>query len=472
MTSLADQKPFLLTLPPEIQNQIISLVAGSTDFKSVHSLLFSCKQLYAIALPFSVQTFHDIPRTKAPKEGTVVRSRIVQFLSYVSIIKPELARYVRTIRLHDWLTDSHLCGTVHIDANDMVFYKQLILKIFSEELGYLPFWRDKWIRALETGIEEAAVDLLLAVCTEVKTLSYGHPRNPSCSSLILIAAAGRFRRRRVQHPPVQLLTKLENFKHEAEDYEGRYREFYEQAVWVFCISNIRSYECDGACSPQMDEYDLREMDEGSSNIQSIILRDSWCVPRAIRSLIGACKDLRKFTYTCDIKKRREYDDFEVKARDIMEALLSHKNSLDYLHLDLAEGARTSSCHTGPRERLYMGVELRQMHKLKSLGLGSQNICGLLANSTVYRSTNDPSIQAPRVVECIPEYLEYLEIHSCGRNIVTQLEEFLDTLVYPGRFPNLKSVKFIFNEKWVKEEQIKSLATNRDGLVLEVIRCRG
>ncbi|KAF5972831.1 hypothetical protein FBULB1_8559 [Fusarium bulbicola] len=155
----------------------------------------------------------------------------------------------------------------------------------------------------------------------------------------------------------------------------------------------------------------------------------------------------------------------------MEALLSHKDNLEFLHLDFAEAARTSSYHPGPRERLYMGVELRQMHKLKRLILGSQNICGLLANGTVYDYTMNASVQAPRVVECIPEYLEYLEIHSCGRNIINQLEEFLDTLANPGRIPNLKSVKFTFNKKWVKEEEMKGLATSRDGLVLEIIRCR-
>ncbi|KAF5540730.1 hypothetical protein FMEXI_8226 [Fusarium mexicanum] len=471
MTSPVNHKPFILNLPPEIQSQIISLVADSTDFKSVHSLLFSCKQLYATALPFSVRTFCDVPRAEEPKEGSVVRSRIVQFLSYVSIIKPELARYVRTIRLYDWLTDTYRRGTVHIDVNDMLFYKQMISKIYSEKLGYHTTRRDEWIRALENGMEKAAVDLLLAVCTEIKTLTYGYPPDPSCFSNILVAATGAFRIRHVEHPPCQLLTKLANVRHEAEaTWEGRH-PFYNHAQWLFRIPSIRSYECDGASSHRMDEFDIHLLDEGCSNVESIILRNSWCVPRAIRSLIGACKDLRKFTYTCDFKKWDDSDEFETDARDIMEALLSHKDSLEFLHLDFAEAARTSCCHPGPRERLYMGDELRQMHKLKRLILGSQNICGLLANGTVYQYTTDASIQAPRVVECIPEYLEYLEIHSCGRNIINQLEEFLDTLADPGRIPNLKSVKFTFNKKWVKEEEIKSLATSRDGLVLEVTRCR-
>lgn len=226
MTSLANQRPFLLTLPPEIQSQIISLVADSTDFRPVHSLLFSCKQLYAIVLPFSVQTFCDVPRAEVPKEGTVVRSRVVQFLSYVSIIKPELARHVRTIRLYDWLTDSHRCGIVHIDAKDTGFYKELVSKTYSENLGYLTFWRDQWIEHLEARIEEAAVDLLLAVCTEIKSLTYGYPRDPSCFSNTLVAATGAFRRRRVEHPPCQLLTKLENVKHKAEAIREGHHLFY------------------------------------------------------------------------------------------------------------------------------------------------------------------------------------------------------------------------------------------------------
>ncbi|SCV52634.1 uncharacterized protein FFB14_12703 [Fusarium fujikuroi] len=471
MTSLANQKPLLLTLPPEIQSQIISLVADSTDFRSVHSLLFSCKQLYAIALPFSVRTFCDTPRPEIPKKGSVARSRILQFLSYVSIIKPELARHVHTIRLHDWLTGDFCKGTVHIDANDLISYKQLIFKILPEKLGYHTHYSSRWIWALEAGLEDAAVALLLALCTNVKDLTYGHPRDPVCFCYVVIAANGGCGRRRVQLPPSQLLTKLRNVKHESHNIEEGYRDFYDHAQWLFCVPSIRSYECVGASSPEMDEFDIYPMDRGCSNIESIILRDSWCVPRAIHSLIGACKDLRKLTYTCDIKKRSEYHDFEVTARDIMEALFPHDNSLEYLHLDLMEEARTGSCLRGPRERLYMGAELRQMHKLKSLVLGSQNMCGLLGNGIVYHYTRDTSIQPPRVVECIPEYLEHLEIHSCGRNIISQLEEFLHTLIYPGRFSNLSSVRFIFNGNWVEEEEMGSLVATRDGLVLEVIWCR-
>ncbi|EXA43058.1 hypothetical protein FOVG_08089 [Fusarium oxysporum f. sp. pisi HDV247] len=469
MTSSTSQKPFLLALPPEIQSQIISLLADSTDFKSVHSLLFSCKQLYAIALPFSVQTFCDIPRPELPKKGSVVRSRIVQFLSYVSIIKPELARHVRTIRLHDWLTDHFYKGTVHIDANDVIFYKQLILKILPEKLGYDTHWSSRWIWALETGIEDAVVALLLAVCTKVKNLTYGHPWGPNCFYTILIAAYGGCGRRRVKLPPSQLLTRLKNVKHESYNREEGYRQFYDHANQLFRIPSIHSYECVGARSPEMDEFDLDPMDEGCSNIQSIILRDSWCVGPAIRSLIGACKALRKFIYTHDFQKKYLGDEFEATARDIMESLLPHDDSLEYLHIDLTEAVRTSSGPPGPRERLYMGAELRQMHKLKSLILGSQNVSGLLGNGKVIYYTEDASIEAPKVVECIPEHLEYLEIHSCGRNIVSQLEEFLGTLIHPDRFPNLSSVKLIFNENWANEEEIKSLVSERDGLALEVVR---
>ncbi|KAF5711551.1 hypothetical protein FMUND_8946 [Fusarium mundagurra] len=332
MDSLANQKHFLLALPPEIQAQIMSLVADSTDFKSVHSLLFSCKQLYAIALPFSVQTFHDIPRAEEPKEGSVVVSRIVQFLSYVSIVKPELAQHVQTIELHDWLTDDFNRGTVHIDANDLIFYKQLIFKILPQTLGYDSHYSSRWIYALEAGFEDAAVALLLAVCTNVKNLAYGHPRDPICFYNVILAAYGGCGRRRIKLPPSQLLTKLKNVKHESYNVEKGYREFYDHAEQLFCVPSIRSYECVRATSPPMDEFNIDPMDEACSSVQSIILRDS----------------------------------------------------------------------------------------------------------------------------------------CCGRNIISQLEEFLNTLSYPDRFPDLAFVKVIFNEDWVNEEEIKSLATNRDGLVLELL----
>ncbi|KAH7253616.1 uncharacterized protein BKA55DRAFT_565994 [Fusarium redolens] len=315
------------------------------------------------------------------------------------------------------------------------------------------------------------VALLLTVCTKVKTLTYGHPWGPSCFGYILGAASGGCGRRGVELPPSQLLTRLENVKHESYDREEGYLQFHDHATRLFRIPSIRSYECVGARSPEMDEFDLRAIPERCSNIQSIILRDSWCSAPSIRSMSGACKALKKFTYTRDFKKPNDDDEFEATARDIMEALLLHEDSLEHLHINLIEATRKSTCAPGPRERLYMGVELRQMHKLKSLVLGSQSISGLLGNGKVYYFTLNKALEAPRAVECIPEHLEYLEIHSCGGNIISQLEEFLDTLICADRFPNLSSVKFIFNENWVKEEEIRGLVSNRDGLALEVIRRR-
>jgi hypothetical protein len=84
--------------------------------------------------------------------------------------------------------------------------------------------------------------------------------------MILMAAAGLFRRRRAEHPPVQSSTKLESFKHEVEDYEGRYREIYEQAQWPLRIPSVRSYECLAARSTQMDECNIDPLDKGRSNV--------------------------------------------------------------------------------------------------------------------------------------------------------------------------------------------------------------
>lgn len=89
----------LLSLPLEIQSQILWFLIPSS-IQSIHAVLYTCKQLYNIALPLSVHTYRY---TKASSEARS-RSRILQFLHNFTITKPELASCVKAIILGNFST--------------------------------------------------------------------------------------------------------------------------------------------------------------------------------------------------------------------------------------------------------------------------------------------------------------------------------------------------------------------------------
>lgn len=70
-----------------------------------------------------------------------------------------------------------------------------------------------------------------------------------------------------------------------------------------------------------------------SNVESIFLRRSPLIISTLKSLVGACKALREFEYLRGI--HHMFDD-EMMPRDILEALLPHADSLEYLHINCEE----------------------------------------------------------------------------------------------------------------------------------------
>jgi hypothetical protein len=120
--------PSLRDLPTELQQQIVSHLANSC-WKSVHSLLYTCKHLYHIALPFSVQTYCSAPHPS--KSGyPQLCNRTLQCLRYVPIVKPELACHVRTLNLHRWSSQRDGSNkALKLETDEWPVYKKIICKV-------------------------------------------------------------------------------------------------------------------------------------------------------------------------------------------------------------------------------------------------------------------------------------------------------------------------------------------------------
>ncbi|KAF5021911.1 hypothetical protein F66182_6059 [Fusarium sp. NRRL 66182] len=452
----------LLGLPPELQRRIVWYLTAPTCFKSIHSLLYVCKQLYEIALPFSVHTYWGASLPWDPARAPRSRNRHLQFLRYILVTKPELAQHARTMILGSWPISGpeYNCD---LQQDELEIYKDLIHATFPSQSQDDTQARAEWITALDECSQDTAVALLLFSCTRIKTLILGEPTEAE-GLLRVLSTAARRNGSSDENMQGRFLTKLEDFYHESTETKYGYLEFHKQAQFVFQIPSIRSYECIMMNGPQRCSEELNRIPRRSSNIESIFVRRSCSSPATLHSLVGACRSLREFEYTSGVYHMYE---MEMTPRDVLEALLPHAESLEYLYVNLEETWDKLGWEEDP-SRTYMGVELRQMVKLKRLTVGSQTICGLLDD--LYRLPFDSSQieNAPSLAQCLPEQLESLEIHSCGKPSLPVLAEFLETLRQKDRFQSLRSVKFAFNQGYIQQADIENLVSTRSGVVLEVM----
>ncbi|KAH6880367.1 hypothetical protein B0T10DRAFT_495309 [Thelonectria olida] len=458
-------KHSLLGLPAEIQSRIVSYLAVPTSFKSIHAVLYTCKQLYEIALPFSVQTYWDAELPYDPNRKPRPRSRTLQFLRYITITKPELAECVDTIIVGSFSTqevDDHSdfeLGGLEDDEREL--YEGLIHDTFSTGSDDWKQARADWLAGFDKGIQDAEVALLLVVCPKLKTLIFGEPYQPMIFSRVLNAAA---KRNSSTDSKGSFLAQLEDVYHESTEGKYGYLGFEETASPVFQIPSVRSYECIMLNGSNGSADEIGRIPRGSSNIESIFLRKSNLTATTLKQIVGACKSLREFEF---LRGVYHMYNLEVMPRDILEILLPHADSLEYLHINSEEQWEKPGWEDAPT-KTYMGVELREMTKLKTLVVGSQTITGLLDNPELLPFDQSELKDAPRIVECIPEKLEELQIHSCGKPILPQLKEFLEATTKRKRFPNLKRVQILFNKESIDDDDVEHLGSPRDGVELEVV----
>ncbi|KAF4450523.1 hypothetical protein F53441_6378 [Fusarium austroafricanum] len=449
-------------LPSEVQQQILSHLVSSKSFNSIHSLLLTCKHLYDIALPFSVQTYSNAPLLSR-SDGPQPRNRTLQFLRYITLIKPEVARHVQTLDLQEWSYERNPSSkALRVKPDERLLYQKLLRKELPSEKKSNLNYISRWSKALNEGVEDASLALLLVVCSNIQTLLFAEAEQESFFTGFLstvisdaLAAGGS---------TDNFLNRLHCVKHHGGgSWELSSLEFEKFHLWLFQMPGIKTFEVDSVCVHKVYCETIDKIPRRSSSIESLPLSDSTSMTPAFHSLIGACRSLRLFHYKHESMGCPE----EVTPRDIISALLLHADTLEDLHV-------TSSCGLDYWHKLassqdpgwtYMGSQLSQMHKLKHLALAVEALTGIHNRAADYPPDVFRKPAPPPLAECIPEQLEYLEIEHPKMEDMAYLVEFVETLRSGNRFSQLRLVRFRFGSSRVEKEELQSLHVNKDGLTV-------
>lgn len=171
------------------------------------------------------------------------------------------------------------------------------------------------------------------------------------------------------------------------------------------------------------------------------------------AMLKACKALKRLEYT-QLCTKTAY--WSVNPQQLAEALLLHADTLEDLFVnfdDLRDKRWEWEDHT---DILYMGTRFSQLHSLKRLTISMQSITGILAGLPA-TDTSSPQMplrveEAPSLIECLSESLEYLKILACGEEIQEKAAELLRTVEKRQRFTKLTYIGFYFN-RWLMKSEI-------------------
>ncbi|CAH0054606.1 unnamed protein product [Clonostachys solani] len=509
----------LQNLPPEIQCQIFSYLVTNDGPSHIHAVLKTCKRLRDVALPFSVQTFRNTSSPFDPdSSGQVCGTRSIRFLRYILMTKPELAKNVKTVILgqfelpgdeeEEWedgsSQDDEEIG--HEDESDqdgvgsdpgsdsggqddrqgaerggresddgdeiskiekeclteaeLALFKQRINEALTPETDdYYEDGRALWFRDLRENHTDAQIAMILLVCPNIERLYFAEPDSPKNVLLVLNLASN------TQNSQTRPLSNLREVYHESEDDSYGYLLLYEHAIPLFRIPSVRSYGCVLANGSDEAGRAFAHIPRRSSSVEEITLYKSFCTALFINNVFGACKTLRSFEFTPAVS---HVDNDRMMPRDIMDAILPHANTFENLHINLEDDE--DKAWAGPDDRIYMGTDLRRMVALKRLVAGMQSLTGFLDGQPDEVWGDSPPLEvkgAPRLVECIPDSLEHLEIHGCGKAILDQAGELLGVIESGSRFKNLRRVRFLFNGEKIDPAEVQ-LSCNSPSVTLDVV----
>ncbi|CAH0017098.1 unnamed protein product [Clonostachys rhizophaga] len=452
----------LTNLPPELQSKICSYLVKSIGPSSIHALLRTCKQLYAVALPFSVQIF----RNTAPihiGRGPCSEARNVQFLRYILISRPELARRVDTVILGGFTTTRDRVKTPTAATStkeELALYQEFIINALGLQLSEVDLTRrDSWIAHLKEGSSDAQISLILLACSGVRRLYFedyqeGSSQNqlfkkPDCFIFLLeLAKALSTSNTSEFDAPLRNLRHVQAQSHENNDCG------WEQAFRLMALPQLKSYESldttrRGNFAGDSTILPLITTPQ-SSSVRSISLHQSLAPAAEVQALLRVCKHLEKFEYISPT--------FEpisgIFARDIMEAVLPHADTLHHLHINFSDECKKIGWEDDP-QRLYLGSELVQMTALRHLSIGMQSLIGKFDPAPTDEQDTPPQIEgAPRLIGCLPESLVELSIRDCGKGILGQAKELMETIEKGERFNNLRRIVLVFKAEIVNIRDIR------------------
>ncbi|VUC33280.1 unnamed protein product [Clonostachys rosea] len=236
------------------------------------------------------------------------------------------------------------------------------------------------------------------------------------------------------------LSHLQDVFHETPDPAG-YQTFYNEAPSLFGFPKLRRYECIGTQGTTQAARRFADLPPRSSSVEEIILHWSWATADLFKNMLDSCRGLKKLEFS-----HRTFDSTSgttMMPRDILDAILPHADTLEDLYLNLED---FHDKQVDNPERLYMGINLRQMHSLKRLTVGMQELLGKDASALFEYSeaAGQRPPKGPALLHCLPENLEYLMIHSCvGGPIVDQVQSIFQAIMHSGRFSKLDDFGILF-----------------------------
>lgn len=512
MPQSSTQNAHILSLPPELLQKIVAELSQSSN-TSVQALLRTCKQFYNFALPYSVETFRA-PKADGDDDHSMMT--MLAFLRYITITKPHVADMVTTIIAGDFSTaadndgdgdgdededggdqggsDQDADGRGSGDGNgskpqsrsfkgvpthELSLYKGIINSVITEaETEHWETWSKEWFKDLKNGVGDACVALLLAVCSNVQTFCFGEPYNPRCVPRLVEAAAARNRNLEsakkkdpsafAHSPRVEsCLQNLHDVFHESEEGKYGYLMFAVQAYPFLQLPAIRTWECVMANGEDDSAEGFLKIERGSSQLQHMLIRKSSITASVLNAVVGACHALRSFEYSRGIYHMY---DLEFMPRDLMVALLPHASTLESLYVNFEDDWQKVGWEDHPNS-LYLGIDLKKMTALRELTAGMQALTGLLDGQPAEMFSDEMPLSvdgAPRLVDCLPPHLEYLEIHGCGKAILEQAQELIDAATADdGDFSKLTRIKLLFNAEKIEPEEV-NLRSGRGELGLKII----
>ncbi|VUC25954.1 unnamed protein product [Clonostachys rosea] len=460
----------LLSLPPEIQTKICSYLALSFEHSAINAVLRTCKQLHEIALSLSVSFFRNTA-FYGDGDGSCSRVRNVQFLRYILIRKPDLGKHVKTVILGSFSSDNPryehpkdaaLPSGIKSTKEEIAVFRETIQKKLGqfglEKYPWYTPWVEEWTDGLEQGSTDAQITLILLVCPNIRALFFEQPRGaPIFIRFLFVVGLLSNAIPEAHYPDTPSgvpLVNVQEVYHEPCEVVSGYKDFAMHAHPILFLPNLRSYECNFAYRGDRGTPGLEILKPRFSSVGKIVLRACVVSGPVLSALLKTCKALKKLEYTQFCTARSLIG---VNPQQLTEALLLHADTLEdlYVHFDDLWDKRWDwQDHT---DILYMGTRFSQLRSLKRLTVSMQCITGILAGPPEH-DNGAPQMplkveQAPSLIECLPESLEYLKIVACGEGIQEKAAELLRTIEQRQRFTRLTYIGFFFN-RWLMESEIE------------------
>ncbi|CAH0043674.1 unnamed protein product [Clonostachys solani] len=331
---------------------------------------------------------------------------------------------------------------------ELVLYRQYIMNSFNtndDDDDNEKDTADDWIRDLEMGCSDAQFALILTSCPNIHSLYFETPHDQRHFMRVVQLAKKPIAALRASLQPP--LSQLHHIYIEAHESLGDHEETntdYSPGPFLE-LPGLRSFEGVNVSGGDDVGWWFQQLPARSLPLQDIALRRSYISPRMLQGMLGACKAVKRLEIT-----RGFYESLveELLPQYILRAILPHADSLEILHLNMAEEWPWPGLPS-KHKLFYMGTKLHKMIALKRLITGMRSLTSFF-NRYTPNNNDDASDavsldRAPRLIDCLPDNLEYLEIHRSSELILDQIQQLILTIQEGHRFKRLNHIKLLLSD---------------------------